>query len=219
MFLEYFKKAAERAQWRFREKGGSDRITEPLTVESKETACGKFSVTKTVYRVEKDRISRIFVTDGDQLSVLVEGMIFNQPTCAYTSFSLPLAEDLSCNVAGKNRLVFRSKGFGAKLFRVFHSVDGEDAMENGGLLLPDGFQSGLMNFSAYSGIKTFGCRHVSAYAMTEDGSDRIPGWHMEGKGTVEITAPDKSCRLRLVLDEMSVTLDDPVLGTVQTILL
>ena len=219
MFLEYFKKTAEEPRWRFRVRCGSDRIVEPLLIASKKTSCGQFSVTETVYRVDEDGISRAFVTDGRQLSVLIEKMTFDQPTCAYTTFSLPLADDLSCNVAGKSRLVVRSKGFGAKLFRVFHSVDGEDAMENGGLLLPDGFQGGLMNFSAYSGIKTFGCRHVSAYAMTEDGSDRIPGWHMEGKGTVEITAPDKSCRLRLVLDETSVTLDDPVLGTVQTILL
>ena len=92
-------------------------------------------------------------------------------------------------------------------------------MESGGLLLPDGFQGGVMNLSAYSGIKTFGCHHLSIYAMTEDGNDRIPGWHMEGKETLEITAPDKSCRLRLSVEDERITLTDPMQDVTITITL
>ncbi len=211
MFLKAFCDAAERPVWRLREKSGGEIAACPSVLAKDGMRLGEFSVAKHSYAIEGGRALRVLITDGAQIGVIVENMILETPRCVYTTFSVPRSEDLNCNVASKSRLVLRAGGRGAKLFRLANQVDGTDMMEGCGLLLPDGVTADAVGITPYSGMYAFGCRHLSVFAMAVEAEDKIKGWHMEGKETIEISAPDKSCRLRLLLGENSVTLMDPVL--------
>lgn len=208
MFLERFDDAAMHPAWRFREKTGKEETVTPVAVSIDTRICGAFAVTRTAYSVPGGRAIRFLATDKKHISALVEWVSLDAPRSLYTSFFIPANKDLNCNVANKNRLVLRSEENGAKLFRLFGTVDGADFMEGSGLLLPDGFSNDMMRITPYSGLYGFGCRHLSAFAMTEDLSDCIKGWHMEGGVKTEITAPDKTCLARIELNEECVTFTD-----------
>ena len=49
----------------------------------------------------------------------------------------------------------------------------------------------------------------AVFALTEEQSDKVKGWHMESGDGIEITAPDKCCRARLLVEQDSVTFVDP----------
>lgn len=208
MFLERFDDAAAHPVWRFREKNGNEETVTPIPVFKDSRTCGEFTVTQTAYTVPGGRAIRVFATDSKHISALVEWIALDAPRSVYTTFSIPVSKELNCNVANKNRLVLRAEGNGAKLFRLFGTVDGADFMDGSGLLIPDGFCNDMMQITPYSGLYGFGCRHVSAFAMTEDLSNCIKGWHMEGGEKTEITAPDKTRLARIELNEESVTFTD-----------
>ena len=212
MFLKAFCDAAARPVWRLREKSGGEMAACTSVLAEEGLKLGAFSVVKRSYAIEGGRALRVLITDGARIGAIVESMILEAPRCVYTTFSVPQSRDLNCNVASKSRLVLRAGGRGAKLFRLANQVDGADMMEGCGLLLPDGVTADEVGITPYSGMYAFGCRHLSVFAMTVDAADKIKGWHMEGKETMEISAPDKSCRLRILMEENHVTLMDPVLG-------
>lgn len=217
MFLKAFCDAAARPVWRFREKNGVTQDANPSILAREASRLGGFSVTRTEYMVTGGRAVRLLVSDGAQIAALVETFSFDAPRCVYTTFSVSRTDDLSCNVASKSRLVLRAGGRGAKLFRLANRVDDVNMMDGCGLLLPDGFAAGDVGVTPYSGLYTFGCRHLSVFALTEEVEENIKGWHMEGDDVMEIAAPDKSCRLRISLDVTGVTLTDPISDAVTAI--
>ena len=219
MFLKAFCDAAARPVWRFREKNGVTSCASPSVLLNETTRLGGFSVTRTAYAVKGGKAIRVLVHDGAQIGAIVESMILEAPRCVYTTFSIPQSRELNCNVASKSRLVLRAGGRGAKLFRLANQVDGADMMEGCGLLLPDGVTAAEVGITPYSGMYAFGCRHRSVFAMTVDEADKIKGWHMEGKETMEISAPDKSCRLRISVKDEGITLTDPMHDATVTIAL
>ena len=210
MFLEWFRKAAEEPVWCFCQKGMTAGSTEAAILHRQTAEVGSFSATRTQYAVKGGRAMRVFATDGDHVGLLAEWFSLDAPYSVYTSFCCPVTEDRNCNVAGKNRLVFRAGGEGTKFFRLAGTVDGADGMEGSGLLLPDGFSAETLRFTPYSGLYGFGREHLAVFAMTRDQSDRIKGWHMEQGDGIEISAPDKCCRLRIVVGADGITLVDPV---------
>ncbi|MBR4873740.1 MAG: hypothetical protein IKV00_07875 [Clostridia bacterium] len=217
MFLGAFCDAAERPAWRFREKNGATQDANPSILVREASRLGGFSVTRTEYMVTGGRAVRLLVSDGAQIAAIVDAISLDAPRCVYTPFSMPQTDDLSCNVASKSRLVLRAGGRGAKLFRMTNRVDGADLMDGCGLLLPDGFAAGTLRITPYSGLYAFGCRHLSVFALAEAADEKIKGWHMEGADVIEITAPDKRCRLRISLDEAGVTLNDPFAEAAKTV--
>lgn len=219
MFLKAFCGAAARPVWRLREKSGGEMAACTSVLAEEGLKLGAFSVVKRSYAIEGGRALRVLITDGAQIGAIVESMILEAPRCVYTTFSIPQSRDLNCNVASKSRLVLRAGGRGAKLFRLANQVDGTDMMEGCGLLLPDGVTADEVGITPYSGMYAFGCRHRSVFAVTVDEADRIKGWHMEGKETMEISAPDKSCRLRISVKDEGITLTDPMHDATVTIAL
>lgn len=213
VFLKWFQEAAEHPVWRFCAKGISPEHADPLLLRQQNERCGAFVVTKNEYGFDGGRAVRIFATDGKHVGVLAEWFLLDDSRSVYTSFHCPITSDINCNVVGKNRLVFRSADEGAKLFRLVAMVDGADAMEGSGLLLPDGFfDSNTMRFTPYSGLYGFGREHLSIFAMTQERRDKVKGWHMENGDGIEISAPDKSCRVRIYAERDKLMLVDPVTG-------
>lgn len=219
MFLKAFCDAAARPVWRLREKSGGEMAACTSVLAEEGLKLGAFSVVKRSYAIEGGRALRVLITDGAQIGAIVESMILEAPRCVYTTFSIPQSRDLNCNVASKSRLVLRAGGRGAKLFRLANQVDGADMMEGCGLLLPDGVTAAEVGITPYSGMYAFGYRHRSVFAMTVDEADKIKGWHMEGKETMEISAPDKSCRLRISVKDEGIMLTDPMHDATVTIAL
>lgn len=209
MFLDSFEASAATPEWRFRARNGDVEWVTPLRVSHQVDLCGAFRVSETEYRWNTGSALRLLVTDGRWVAMLAEWIRTDGPSCAHTTFRMPQEADLCCNVASKNRLVLRAAGRGAKLFRLYHTVDGGDWMDSGGLLLPDGITENAVKITPYSGLRGFGTRHFSVFAMTEDQSDRIPGWHMEGLDRVEITDPNKVSRLSILSDGARLTLGVP----------
>ena len=217
MFLSSFCDAGACPAWRFREKNGATQDANPSSLARETSRLGEFSVTRTEYAVVGGRAMRLLVSDGAQIAAIVDTIVLDSPRAVYTPFSMPQTDDLSCNVASKSRLVLRAGGRGAKLFRLANRVDGADLMDGCGLLLPDGFAAGVVRVTPYSGLYAFGCRHLSIFALAEDADEKIKGWHMEGADVMEITAPDKQCRLRMSLDATGVTLTDPLAEVTATV--
>lgn len=209
MFLERFADDVAYPVWRFRTKNGAEEKALPVIVSAETRICGGFTVTKNEYTVSGGRATRVFATDGQHVSVLAEHLILDEPRSVYTSFCVPAGKEMNCNVADKNRLVLRSEGLGAKLFRLANALDGTDIMEKNGLLLPDGFSDGMVRITLYSGLYGFGCRHLAVFGLAEEQSDKIKGWHMERGDGIEISAPDKECRVRIYAVADRLTLVDP----------
>lgn len=210
MFLKRFADAAAYPVWRFRTKSGAEEAALPVVASTETKVCGGFTVTKTEYAVSGGRATRVLITDGQQIAVVVDRLSLTEPRSVYTTFSAPQEKDLTCNVANRSRLVLRSAERGAKLFRLWQTVDGADGMDSAGLLLPDGFSDGAIRLAFYSGLYSFGRDHLSVFGLAEEQSDKVKGWHMEQGEGIEITAPDKSCRLRLLVDGNTVTVIDPL---------
>ena len=208
MFLERF--VHDAPVWRFRTKKGVEVLALPVKALEKTKTCGSFSVTKTEYTVSGGRATRVLVTDGQQIALVVDRLSLAEPNSVYTTFFVPQEKDLTCNVANRNRLVLRSAGRGAKFFRLWQAVDETDGMDAAGLLLPDGFSEGAIRLAFYSGLYSFGREHLTAFALVEEQGDKVKDWHMEQGEGIEITAPDKSCRLRLFVEQSGAILVDPL---------
>ena len=204
MFLQMFEKSFENPIWKLRSgKNMPVEDVKAVSTTSQDTNCGILNSRVINFSFKECKAKRIYIGDGKNFAVFAEHFTFDEKQCVYTSFEMPVREDLECNVANKNRLVFRTNDTGSKLFRIISLTDGENTIENSGLLMPDGFfDNALMRVTPYSGLYVFGTEQLSLFVMVESRPDLIGAWHIEYKnGLFEISDQNKICRFYVKLDK------------------
>ena len=210
MLQDFFKAAGSDLLFRSREKGQKDAAL-PVSVTDRVTKeQGPFHAVTTRFSFAGGKGERTVVTDGEHVAFLTDRFLFGEPRCLYTSFDLPAGDGFFCNVADKNRLVFRDRATGIKFFRLLSATDNEDALEKNGLLMPDRrLLPGAIRVTAYAGLYRFGLEQTDHYIFVHAPENEIRAWHIKTNDGYEVSDPNKVCRFRIRADRGAVTLSIP----------
>lgn len=179
--------------WRIKKEDGSWIGTQPVL---KLSAVQEHMGIRALYReyVFPDlagSFKRLRLQAGENVSFLLDHIVTGEKVCVYTDFSLENKKgELWCNVADKNKLVFREGETAMKHFRLGCRLDGLDVTSSAGLLMPSKIGTNREFFYAmYEGLHGFGQEHISCFGCCRADSERILKWHLKADETGYVIEP------------------------------